>query len=1431
VLGLGLKRGLEDDLVIAPYASALAAMYAPSEAASNCERLASLGAMGRYGYYEALDFTPIRLPERERFALVRAYMAHHQGMTLVALDNALHEGSMRHRLHREPIIQAAELLLEERMPRTAPARDVEAESAHRQHTADPTPPQLRRIDLSSLTTPQAHWLSNGRYSVMLTAAGSGYSLCDAFAVTRWRDDPTRDCWGSYLYLRDEVSGKVWSPTYQPLAAEPDAYEANFFEDRARFVRRDGSIASVLEVIVSPEDPVEIRHLTISNNGSRVVDIEVTTYAEVVLAPGATDAAHPAFSKLFIETQYARDAKALLARRRPRSSEETELWAAHGVALPPEAAGTLEYETDRARFVGRGRAVRDPSAIADRRPLSNTVGAVLDPIFSLRCRVRVFPNASVSLAFTTMIGKSRMEVLDLADKYHDPVAFERVSAMAWTHAQVMLHYLRVEPDEAMLFQQLASRILFQEPASRLRGDGKHAQSRPMAHLWRLGISGDHPLVLVRIHSADDLELVHQLARAHEYWRTKRFAVDLVFINEQAVSYAPGLQSELADIVRASSARIGPGIGEQDGSLFVLRADHVAAEDRALVQAAARVVLAGGQGTLAEQVLRRTRARTPFPARRPAPVRLSDEDLQISVPRLEFPNGLGGFADAGREYAVVLTKGQHTPAPWVNVVANPQFGFLVSETGAASTWCINSRENLLTPWSNDPVSDASGEACYVRDDESGALWSPTAWPIRIAEATYLARHGQGYSRFETSVTGIRSELTQFVPWQDPFKLSQLRLVNTSARSRRLTITFYVEWALRAVGSARPPYIITERDPATDALFAQNPWSLECAERVAFADLSGRQTNWTCDRTEFLGRYGDIASPTSLLQNVLLSRRAGVNSDSCAVLQCSITLEAGVSAEIVFLLGQAESRDAARAIIENHRNTRAADVLAHTRDEWARTLEQIQIHTPERSIDLLVNRWLPYQTLACRFWARGAFYQAGGAYGFRDQLQDCMALALFVPDLARGHLLRAASRQFLQGDVQHWWHPPSGRGVRTRISDDRVWLAYAAAHYVAVTGDHHILDEQVSFIEGQALAPGQDDAYFEPGSASRQASLYEHCALALEASLASGSHGLPLIGSGDWNDGMNRVGHHGQGESIWLAWFLLASLGEFARIAQARDDAERAQSWRAHAAKLKTAVEAEGWDGAWYRRAFFDDGSPLGSAANAECRIDSIAQSWAVLSGAGEPDRMRRAMSAVDEYLVRPGDDLLVLLAPSFRETPQDPGYIKGYLPGVRENGGQYTHAAIWSLIAHTLLGNGDQAAQIFRMVNPILRASSRAGVHAYKVEPYVVAGDVYAEPPHARRGGWTWYTGAAGWLYRAAVEHILGVKVRAARIEFDPCVPRDWRSSTLRYRCGGAHYEIRIENPNAVMRGVVRLELDGELQSEHRVPLLHDGKLHRVTVWLG
>ena len=1430
VPGLGLKRGLADDLVVAPYASLLAAAVDPSAVASNLEKLRAAGLYGRYGFYEAIDYTADRLPKGQSDGVVLlTYMAHHQGMSLVALANALHGSPMQDRFHADPRVQAADLLLQERIPHLVPLRNPPIEKAEHIPLARRQPViSVRRYVTAHTLSPRSHLLSNGSYNVMVTNAGGGYSRRHDLALTRWREDITTDEWGAFCYVRDLDSGDVWSTTYHPTRREPDEYEVTFAPDRAVWRRFDDGIELRTEVVVSPEDDAELRRVSLTNHSGRARRLDVTSYAEVVLAPGESDLAHPAFSNLFIETMAIPERDALIAARRPRSGTD-RLYLIHVLSGRGRLGGATEFETARARFLGRGRTLERPFALFGAPRLSGTTGPVLDPIVSLRQSVRIPPGGTARLAFTTGFADSAHAARQLVDKYHDRNAVARALALASTHSQIELRHMSLTVEDTMEFQRLAGRLLYGDPRLRSRS-ATQANLRGPEDLWRYGISGDLPILLVQVSDGAEVPLVRELLKAHEYLRLKGFIFDLVVLNEHGTSYLQDLQQTLSQLVESSPENAWI---DRPGGVFLRRSDLMPPEDRTLLRAAGRVVMDGAAGDLHQQL---KRAEIPFtrpPRLIPESAARTDQPPAVE-PRttLEMFNRIGGFAEDGREYVMRINRdsGAIPPAPWSNVVAHAAFGFAATESTTGYTWSANSHDNRLTPWRNDPVVDPPGEAVFIRDEESGQFWSATPSPAG-GGVPYTVRHGQGYTAYEHERDALSSTLLLFVPPDDPVKVFQLTLRNTAEQRRQLTVTLYVEWVLGEHRSGSHLHVITSRDAATGALLAQNSFRREFSGRVAFLDVHpGDQRTITGDRTEFIGRNGSLARPAALERGAL-SDRTGTVLDPCGAVQVTLALAPGETRTVVGLLGDAADAAGARQLVQRYRDPDAlSSALRQVRGFWDGLLGTITVSTPDRAMDLMLNRWLPYQTLACRIWGRSAFYQSSGAFGFRDQLQDVLALMLSAPRLVRQHLLHAASRQFLEGDVQHWWHEPGGQGVRTRFSDDRLWLVYATLEYVTATGDRTVLDEQVPFLEGRVLKEGEDEAYETPAVSREHASLYEHCVRAIALNLETGAHGLPLMGTGDWNDGMNLVGREGRGESVWLGWFLLSILRPFADIAASRGEADRADCYRQQAGRLAGSLD-DAWDGAWYRRAYFDDGTPLGSRENSECRIDSIAQSWAIIAGGAVPARAARAMESVDQHLVRRDDGLVLLLTPPFDRMEPSPGYIQGYVPGVRENGGQYTHAALWTVLALTRLGDGDRAAELFAMINPVNHTRTPDAVARYRAEPYVVAADVYSSPAHVGRGGWTWYTGSAGWMYRVGIEAILGLTLRQGALHLDPCIPRAWPRFEATVRTERAEFRIAVENPDGAGRGVRRVELDGAEVTGRDIPLADAAGDHVVRVVLG
>jgi cellobiose phosphorylase len=1432
VPGLGLKRGLAEDLVIAPYASALALMVAPERACLNLQRLAAEGLAGKFGFYEAVDYTASRLPRGQSSAVIRSFMTHHQGMIFLSLAYLILDRPMQKRFESDPMFQATTLLLQERVPKAGAFQLHTAEFSSIRATANEPEMPMRVLSSPDTPIPEVQLLSNGRYHVMVTNAGGGYSRWKDLAVTRWREDTTCDNWGTFCYIRDVTSGVFWSNTHQPTLKRAETYEAIFSEGRAEFRRRDLDYDTHTEIVVSPEDDIELRRVRITNRSRIRRTIDVTSYAEVVLAAPAADALHSAFSNLFVQTEIMRERQAILCTRRPRSVAEQAPWMFHLMAVRGAGVGEISYETDRMRFIGRGRTVAAPQAMGDSAGLSGSAGSVLDPIVAIRYRITLEPEQAATIDMVSGIGATREAASSLAGKYQDRHLADRVFEVAWTHSQVVLRQINATEADAQLYGRLARSVIYANSSLRADAGVLNKNRRGQSGLWGYAISGDLPIVLLQIGDLANIDLLRQLVQAHAYWRLKGLTVDLVIWNEDRAGYRQLLQEQIMGLIAAG---VEAHVIDRPGGIFVRPADQISDEDRILVQSVARAIISDRRGALGDQINRRglMDVRAPhlnLPRFKPTRAHRADLPTTATSPRqdLLFYNGLGGFTPDGCEYVITTAHGQVTPAPWVNVLANPHFGTVISENGMAYTWSENAHEFRLTPWGSDPVSDASGEAFYLRDEESGHFWSPTPLPSRGA-TPYVSRHGFGYSCFEHTEDGIGSELTVYVALDAAVKFSVLKVRNESGRARRLSATGYVEWVLGDLRPKSAMHVITEIDPLSGAFYARNAYNTEFADRIAFFDVDNMTRTFSGDRAEFVGRNGTLGNPAAMARSQL-SNKVGAGLDPCAAIQLAFELADGEEREFIFRLGVAGRRgaDDANELVRRFRGpTAARNALEAVREYWKSTLGVVQVETPDQSLNVLTNGWLVYQTLACRLWARSGYYQSGGAFGFRDQLQDVMALIHAEPKLVREHLLRCAAHQFREGDVQHWWHPASDRGVRTHCSDDYLWLPLAMCRYVLSTGDTGVLDEPVPFLDGRAVNPEEDSYYDLPGRSEESASLYQHGVRAILRGLSFGEHGLPLIGSGDWNDGMNIVGAQGKGESVWLGFFLYEVLMRFTEVARMRSDTSFAERCQKQAAQLRQNIESNGWDGEWYRRAYFDDGTPLGSASNAECQIDSIAQSWSVLSGAADAGRSRMAMEAVDKRLVRRDHTLIQLLDPPFDKSTLNPGYIKGYVPGVRENGGQYTHGAIWTVMAFAALGDSRRAWELFDMINPVNHASSEAAIATYKAEPYVVAADVYAVAPHTGRGGWTWYTGSAGWLYRLIVESLLGLKLEVDKLRFAPCFPADWETFKLHYRYRETLYHITVFQTHAA-DNKTSVTVDGVEQRDQAVPLVDDRMEHTVEV---
>jgi cellobiose phosphorylase len=1419
VPGLGLKRGLGEELVIAPYATVMALMVFPREACKNLELLFQSNFSGEYGFFEAIDYTPSRLPPGQTHTVIRSFMSHHKGMSLLSLDYLLMNRPMQKRFEEEIHFKSVLLLLQERIPHAtefyAPSIHVSESSLLAQIDSP-----LRIIDTPDTPVPEVQLLSNGRYHVMITNTGAGYSKWKDIAVNRWREDVTCDNWGIFCFVRDLDTGNFWSSGFQPSLHSSEKYEVAFSQGRADIRRKDFDIDMHTEIVVSSEDDVELRRMHLTNRSRRRRSIEITSYAEVVIATAASDDSHQAFSKLFVQTEILEERQAIICNRRPRSDEDNNPWMFHLLKVNYAKNVITSYETDRKKFIGRGHTINDPQVMVSNQQLSNSEGAVLDPIVSIRHKIILEPYQTISADIVLGIAESKEACLGLVEKYQDRPMTDRAFELAWTHSQVVLRQINASEADAQLYGKFASSLIYSSADLRADASTIKKNRRSQSGLWSYSISGDIPIVLLRIADQSNIALVKQVIQAHAYWRLKGLKVDLIILNEDRGGYRQTLQNQILSFSTTD-------LKDQPGGIFIKSIDQVPTEDRILFESVARIIISDSWGSLEEQINRRNRILVS--AQNFIPNKFYPSVLtSLKAPDdLQFFNGKGGFSANGHEYVIISSPANQTPAPWVNVLANENFGTVISEAGQSYSWFENAHEFRITPWNNDPVCDLGGEMFYIRDDESGKVWSPAPLP-HAGKFIYIIRHGFGYSIFQYHEEGIDSELQVYVDEKEAVKFSVLKLTNKSGRARNLSVTGYVEWVMGDLKTKSSMHITTEVDPLSGAILAKNIFNIDFSNYTAFFDTDETHKSITGDRTEFIGRNSSLINPDAMNKSKL-SGRTGAGFDPCAAFQITIELEEDGEKEIVFRLGAAKDAEGAVALARRVKGLSfAQEALQKNINKWTNILTTVQINTPDRALNILTNGWLNYQTIASRILGRSGFYQSGGAFGFRDQLQDVLSLLYTQPQMARAQILLHASRQFAEGDVQHWWHPPLGKGVRTTCSDDLLWLPFAVCVYNKITCDNKIFDEKIYFIEGRQLNSGEESSYDLPVKSDNSTTLYDHCVRAIKKGLHIGKHGLPLIGSGDWNDGMDKVGNKGEGESVWLGFFLFDILKNFGKIAASKNDNEFTKYCKENAATLKNNLDKNAWDGEWYLRAFFDDGTPLGSSQNTECKIDSLSQSWSVLSGAGTTDRSKIAMESAYHNLVSNNLSLIQLFEPAFDKTEKNPGYIKGYVPGVRENGGQYTHGAVWLIMAFAQLKDKKRTWELLNMINPIRHGATESEINIYEVEPYVMAADIYTEPTHAGKGGWTWYTGSASWMYKLIIEYFLGFKKKGNLLELNPCIPEEWEKFSVNYKFGSAFYEIEILQDKNIQETIITI--DGVQQNDKSINLSDIAGNYRVQILL-
>lgn len=1579
--GLGLKAGLEDELVVSPYSTLMVLPFETESALKNLKRLENLGTVGRYGFIESIDYTKSRqdnyvfkvqktkddildnnhilrskmidgvtedddsdeiyedinddsiiedmeydntdeevyedirdnenynelddevddeeISEDDKISEnliyndgikpnnIRTYMVHHLGMSIMALDNVLNKNILINRFHSIPEVKATELLLKEKIPRNVTfERDEDFSIKNRYLEGENIIPRI--FEDPEKQPCEILLLSNGMYSSMITSNGGGYSKNGNMMMYRWKGDSTSDDSGMFFYIKNLNSNDYWSAAYEPCRKCGEEYKAELSLDKAKFYRKDGSIETQMEAVISIDKNLEIRKLTLSNSGDSGRSLEITSYMEIILTSFEADAVHPAFSNLFVQTEYDKNNNILIGSRRGRSKNDNIPYVFHKVLINGESEGDITYETSRINFIGRNRDLKSPYVMENNKTLENTVGTVLDPIMSLRVRVRLEPGETKEVYYILGNAASRDDIIEICNDISNTSILERNFEKYTSKVQMELNELKIKGLEANIFQKLSSSILFLEESRENREKYIKNISKHQRDLWAYGISGDLPIIMLKVRSEDDSNLISNIIKFHRYIANNGLRSDLLIYNDEMSSYEEPLQKNIMNIITILNE--GSFINSS-GGIFIYNKASMDESMRDFIIGICRVYIDSEKGNsldkIEEEMLKYHHHNNLEESAHPIEsYRLevtvdsnlddnkiginknyyNDESIGSSIERdsrsygedndyseydndvdfinnydlkealdepdsnigneedikiedLDFFNGYGGFNKEDKSYVIRLTDNLNTPAPWINVISNDDFGFHISESGSSYTWCGNSRENKITPWSNDYIRDPLGEALYIRDNKDNISFSISPKPIRD-DGEYIIKHGFGYSEFKHTYNGIKAKLEVFIPKTEKVKIQRITLKNISDNDKEISIFYYAQLVLGVYSYESSKYISTYIKDDNSYIGGINPYSEYFGKMMAYATIiGGENLSFTGDRREFIGRNKDLSSPEALTKTGL-SNRCGSIYDPCLGCYAEIKLKKGECGEVLVLLGQDEEANI-RSIIEKYSVIENAEKeLKKAKYYWSEFLGRIQVKTCDKSIDYLLNGWLLYQTLSCRYLSRTAFYQSGGAYGFRDQLQDSMALGVVKPEITKDQILRSASRQYVEGDVQHWWHPVVNSGIRTRFSDDLLWLPYVTAEYINATGDYEILNEVSPYLEDEPLKAGEDERYTIVNQSSKKGTIYEHCLKAINHSLKFGSHNIPLMGSGDWNDGMSTVGNKGKGESVWLGWFLYSILSNFEEIARYMNDEETAIKYDERKEFIKENIEKNAWDGSWYRRAYFDDGTPLGSRENPECQIDSLAQSWAVISGAGKDVRIKEAMKAVDDNLVKKDKGMILLLTPPFDDSSLQPGYIKGYVPGVRENGGQYTHAAVWVILALTKLKLGNKAVNYYSMINPINHARSKLECMLYKVEPYVMSADVYIKEPHGGRGGWSWYTGASGWMYRVGIENILGIKkIKDKGYKIEPCIPCEWDKYEVKIKNSNEEYFIKVHKEKMLsMENVAEIKtfINGEEVLDNIIP---------------
>lgn len=1379
VPALALRRYEDTELVVSPYSTYLALMVDPIGAEKNLYRLEALDSIGKYGFFEAIDFNEY---ENEKTKVsktnVQIYTAHHQGMSLVALNNVLNDKLMIARFHAHEKVKSCEDILQESIPRFSNV--IEANQYTRSSplfkSTSVKQERIRQFKTPNTLYPRGNLYGNGKYSMFITNTGSGYSKYKNTYINRFIADSSFDNTGSYIYIKDIDKNQIWSATYQPTLATPNDYEVKYYSDLALFTRVDDQVSSSLGIFIPPDKTFEVRELTLQNLSSKARNLELTSYSEIMLDEYLNGISHPTFNKLFIET--AVESEVLIATRRLRNENENQKYAFHFILDMDLDSSVHSYETDRNKFIGRTNTIQNPIALS--KELTNTTGTVLDPIFSIRKRISLGPNELKKIYYIYGYADRHSDIMPVKDLLMAEDSIAELKMKTRNHASIIRNHLAIDIKQEVFFQKILSRIVFPESLMREPVVLRKGLEGDKRELYKYGLSGESSMLSIKV-NCKNAELVRNMILLHEYLRLNNFNLDLIFIIDEERGYTHPLEDHVSQIVNNSLSNLY--LNSENG-VHIIDGSKLSSNERKVILSLSKIVLDSSLGSVEDQInmssrygiesLQKNTISTPrYPAEPNLPSTIK------ATTDLTFYNGIGGFTAEGKEYQMTIEPNRGTPLPWSNIIANKHFGTLVTESGLGYTWAQNSQLNKITPWSNDFVTDDQGEVIYLKNIKSKKYWSAT--PLPCKNSSFQVSHTQGYSTYSSTYEGISHTLTVFVAVDSPVKILKLEISNDQSTNVDLEISYFVDWVLGENKQKTGADLDVSFNAKNSCIYAINPYQTSVKPGVAFMAVNQDVLAAAGDKRTFFGRNRQKSNPIWVTQRNHKTRGFNMGTDPCGVLTSSITVPPNSKVSMVYILGEGANKDYADELINKFSDlTTVNKELKKVIELWEQKLSTIKVETPDTKFNYLFNNWLLYQVISCRLWGRTAFYQAGGAFGFRDQLQDVMSLIYADPKVVKDQLILACKHQFEEGDVQHWWHAYTGAGVRTKISDDLLWLPYVTNYYIERTGDMSILNETTPFLVYRTLEEHEEDLYVIPEKTEEVYSVYEHCKRALVHASKFGEHGLPLIGTGDWNDGLNSIGDQGKGESIWLGWFLYKNLKVFSTISKKIGNTEDSEYFTHIASSLKQSLNAEGWDGNWFKRAFHDDGSPLGSETNNECTIDSISQSWSVISEGADLDKAKIAMSHHEKLLEKADEQMVLLLTPPFETSKPFPGYIQGYPNGIRENGGQYTHGVVWAIKAYAMLGEHNKAYEIFNMLNPISHAESSDLIYKYKVEPYVMVADLYSNPQHVGRGGWSWYTGSAGWMYQTAVQDILGLSTFESYFTLNPNIPDSWSGFEMEYK---------------------------------------------------